>query len=782
MRLLAVRLAGAAFNDRSRLCSPAFEQVVAKHEKLQRESAALRSRVLSRLFELIPHIAESRARRIALDIKRAVFNGRVTPRVPSALPPDVRQALSRLNALVHRDRELFESTHAAILCELRMRLRDALADSRFRLACRYTSPSLAAKIDSAGMARSGDLTPLERGIYSYAARFMSKANPYHLFGAISLAGHVVSPPHEIVLDARYILKLEALLLPHAAPHRVWMCLAPVYRRGSKLEFWIESQRQLRLAVYDSNDNRARAIEFFRDRRRATGVAAGTRRDWRRYVDHTASEQDASGLDAALLDLIGAGVVQQYLITDFRRASHMPTACCAASDRRAAGALGHHLHYRKTTELADVHDDLEQCRQAAGGQTQDGPGFFVNTYAAVDTRPLHEILAPVLEQLAHLKPLFGSSAHNFRHSDHVMRSYISAYFRHLGANQAPYLDILRQFLRHREEFIRRYRPDPPASSGGHRTWRESLAAMEGDLGRKDVDAFNGRLRTSGSRRSLCFVGTFDALRRLFFVSNIFAGNGRYVGRYLLNRTRQEREAVSLERTDEDVLDVDVAVPPHPNINYVVPTFAVGCGFHARWAHRYDRWISPCEVVLREEGRRVVYLLDRTGEVMRPHYRGFQLAQQLPTQYQFLLLDHADAYENPFLRAPAKTPAQDVVHHPELKYGHVCLRREAWEVSRDFLNSLAAERDSIRFAVNLRDALHRRLDRRSDYWYYAFRDEPHGGLGKPRFLDLKNPLSAMTFRHGFHAVDGACTFTEMAPGPAAMLKPGGEPRVSELMLEV
>jgi hypothetical protein len=318
----------------------------------------------------------------------------------------------------------------------------------------------------------------------------------------------------------------------------------------------------------------------------------------------------------------------------------------------------------------------------------------------------------------LKPFFARE-HNFSTHSYVIGSYFLDYLAHLRRDHVPFLDILRHFLRHYREIIPRYQPEV------HRTEAErARRARQTDMlrrlsGRHELAALPDLELPGAERRgSLCFNGPFDFVERIFYVSNIYAGAGRFAGRYLLHRRGWEEGCV-----DDGELHAELVVPLATNLNYVVRRFAVGCGF--------------------------------------------QLATLLPPEYQLLLVGHADSFHNPFLRNHQE------VHDSGLQVGPVCLRRESWTVGRDFWGDLAAERNSVRFAACLRDLVQDRLSP-ADLWYYRRPDagwEHH----KPRFLDLRSPLSAHAFQREIARLssDERLSLSPMRPAPA---------QVTELMIEV
>jgi hypothetical protein len=304
--------------------------------------------------------------------------------------------------------------------------------------------------------------------------------------------------------------------------------------------------------------------------------------------------------------------------------------------------------------------------------------------------------------------------------------------------------------------------------------------------------SSRPELSDTQRDLCFNGPVDYDTGDFYISNVFQGDGRFASRYLLCRGRRRfarprpsaDDGVSTaSNLPQDVIDVELVAPPIPNLNYIVPRFPTGCGFEARYSHAYRLWISPGDIDVRAEGERVVYAHAITGHRLRMHYRGFMLAQFLPSEYQLLLAGHGDAFVNPFLRDPAVT-LSGLQHQEELRYGVVYLRREAWDVAASLLRQqVHGPTDELRRAAELRAWMRDNLRSDVDQWYYSLY-RSGGAPGKPRLIDLSSPVSSIAFsREVTTNADGlVISFSPMAPGVSHLSERGGVRFMTEHMLEV
>lgn len=752
-RLLAVRFAGAPFEPPFNLRSPSFDDLL--EERCQRRLllAELREWLIEALFRAVPAVADRGIRRRLLETKRRIFNGFQLDSADLPLTSDLLAALARYRELIAQEEACFRVGIRAVLEEVRQQLQKVWADPRFHLACRQASPDLVEALEKEGLPVAGELTPLERGFYTFVSRWTSKANPFHLFAEVAFpaaSGIVVDGDHEIVLDTAVLLAIERRLLPRVDdPQRIHLVLRPFQRLDGKLVFWIPTRPGFRRVARPSGDPVLQAtIGFFAEQRRRLGRPTGTLAEW----------LAAGGGTESLAELSREGILQQYLIPDLDRFGERL--------RGIDPDLDPELEQMATFHLARVSTPVLESFSAAI-QVHS----YVNSYCHLESDSFEAAAEELGPTLSALKPCFEE--HNFSSYDYVIRSYLLDYLAQSGREQVPYLEILRHFLRHHHEIIPRYQPEAHRSQVERDRRRYQGDRLRRLAGRVDTAAALQALELpyTGGFRSLCFNGPFDFVERIFYVSNVFAGDGRFAGRYLLHR-RQAEES----RCDDGDLHVELAVPPEPNLNYVVRRFPIGCGFEARYAHKYERWIEPSEILVARDGVMVAYRDAVSGRRLRLHYSGFQLAPLLPAEYQLLLVGHADSFHNPFLREPR------VGYNPGLQVGPVCVRRESWVVGQDFWGDLPRERSSIRFAACLRELVQDRLAP-NDLWYYH-RLQGWPGHLKPRFLDLRSPLSAYAFQRELAAPasEGTVLLSPMRPPLANLHHRDGSPVVTELMVEI
>lgn len=788
-RLLAVRIAGAAFDGSFALRSAALETVVEEWQTIRKALEETRAGLVDALYRAVPQAPDTATRRQILELKRNVFNGRSFDGLPEALPVSLQELWREYTSLARRQSEILEEHRKRVFDEARDGIDQLLRDQRFLLGCGYASPDLREALGHGsgrpqaddGRGREAglqDFNRLERGVYSYAARFISKANPYHLFGRICLPREtgIGDCQHEIVLDLKTIFNLEERLLPRTRdPQRVWLALSPFVRRGESYRFWVSARSDFELVSLAGNDLLRMVEDFFETCRERHGRPTGTRAEWRDHVLSRLPSGQQEAAERGLSALISRAIVTAYLVTDF--GTFAPALAGLDDDLESAIESLQRLHLARpgAEELRRSTEALTAAeRQLPEGTCQ---GYYVNSYRQVEVAE-DRFLARVAEDLHELKPCFGLR-NNFARHDHVIRSFICDYLSQRKQPSIPYLELLAHFLRHRRTIIPRYQPEvhrSPAEQQQIESWYSRLAAQQGELTPAQLTDL-AAVSWARADRALCFNGPLDFADGKYYVTNVFAGDGRYLSRYLPGRHRGSGHRPAAA---EDILDVELAVPLRLNLNYAAPGLDTGCGFEARYAHRYRHWLDPSEILVERHDQEVIYRHAGNRQRLRTHFRGLQLSQYLPPEYQLLMVGSADVYVNPFRRL--EVPEKGTLEHdPALWYGTVCLRREGWRLGAELLGELPQRRDILRFSAALRAFLNERLAVAKTWYYRALGDD---AKHKPRFLDLGSPLSTSVFRHFLKSIpaDGALHLSAMEPPPAHLYREGDGSFVTELMIEV
>jgi hypothetical protein len=780
-RLLAVRVAGAAFDGPYNLRSARFAALLEERARLRACLAVARDALTDALHAAVPNAPDRDARRRLIAVKRDVFNGRPLAGASTGASPELEALLAAYARLADEEATLLDRRGAEVLDEVHGGIARLLEDPRFRVACFHSSPALREQLERAAPSGRTDLSPLERGLHAYAAKFVSKASPFHTFGTLLFPpGSALRPDgaHEVVVDGGAILGLERRALAlRRDPGRVRVHLRTFTEEGGSFRFWATSPEGFRVVAMRAAPLLRELAALLRDTAERTGSPTLTRAECETHL--RALLPPGSGeVAGALLDRLSEhGVLAEYLVTDFAEFAPALLGADPELDVDVARLQRHHLARLPAAGLVRLHAELD----GAGGAASPA-AFWVNSYSDADATPELAAAEGVYDDLCDLAPGFAAE-HNFSAVDYVAGAFLRDLLGDAPGAAAPYLDVLRHFLRGRDELLARYHPDvhrPAPERSARAAWFAAAAGHSGRLGRGTLRELLARAPERGPRPHLCFNGPFDHAEDVLFVSNVFAGHGRFAARYLLHRGTDA--PVRPPAGPHGVVDVELALAPNPNINYVVRRFPVGCGFDARYSHRYERWVEPSEVVVALEGGRTAYRHARTGEELRFHHSGFLLAQFLGAEHQLLLAGHADSFRNPFL-GPEPQGCGDEVHlRPGLRYGAVVLRRDRWGFRRDALAGPLREANPLRFAALLRDWVHERVSP-ADGWYYRVA-RSGARTYKPLYLDLLNPLSTLAFRRELAAASGSAgvSLTLAAPAAEGLVRHGGAPYVTELMIEV
>lgn len=781
--LLGLRRASWPF-ARALTRSAAFEVALARHEQLRHELAQLQDQLVARLHDVVPGAPDSRARRAWLELKRAIFNQRL-PSPAAEAPPGLEARVERYGALLDALETLLPACAETVVAQTQARLRAAAEQPDFRAALAYSSPDLVEALARSSPA-DGDFSALDRGLYAYLARFTTKANPLHLFARWLAAGAESAPAEadcELIVHSADLLALEARLssLPQARK-RQWLHLRPYRWLGDRWEFWLQRKDGWRLATLRDSPLLRRLAASFEARRR-DGRAAVMRRS--ELALELAADLDAKHpnealevAQAAIASLLERGLLSAFLVRDLFDPAPDLTGLDAAAEPMVTLVGRWHLARVGVEDLPRLEAEL--VKAAEGPSAPGRPSYYVNGFAADELGDAEAAARELGAPLGRLKPLFAVE-HNFSPVQRVLHSFYAEHLAERG--YAPYLELLARFLRQRHELLERLGWGREARD--FIALRQRCSALWGELDQAQLDELLGAVQgsgVSGPAPALCFAGPFDFRARRFFLTNVFAGEGRFASRYRLER---RRALVARSELEGEVLDVELVPPPVPSLNFVVQRFAVGCGFEARWGLGYERWIEPSGIEVHWQEGRVSYVDGTSGQRLRFHPRGFLLAQYLPIECQLLLADHGDSYRNPFDEIAPVEPQAEVLAIPGAWYGPVCLRRPVWCLRR---SAVLAELEKARTlkshalegAARLRRFVHARCGVDENLWFYSL---PQAGrrAEKPRLLDLLDPLSVLAFRRALASGRGVVSLTRMDPAPAGLWQHDGEGYACELMVE-
>jgi len=781
-QLIGVRRAGAPFWGAFNLRSPTFEHLLDELATSRGEIARLRTELVEALYRLVPEQKDRNARRALLRLKRDVHNGRlIADVVGAALTVETRRALDAYRQAVGRERALLAHGSHQVFAEYRALIARLLADELFRGACHYSSPALMAVVERRQPVPRDEFADHERGLYAYATKFISKANPFYTFAATTFPPHVgieVDGQCEVIINGSVILDLERRLVRlDGGIGRRRLYLRPFTRAGESIAFFVAARDGPRRIALRRTPMLCCVIDTFVDPVSGQYQTLSANECIERMATRFGSI-DRGTAQEFLRRLVSEGILVEYLVTDFDHFGGDLAGICPTYDGAIRTLERVHLGRVPVSELAAVHGRVAAALDRVAASAPLSSSYHVNRYGHDDLGPHDRLAREVCGSLEALKPWF-CVADNFATRAQVIRAFVADSLAASGREAIPYLELLTHFLREHRSIVERY--SPRAHDSAIRAWQAALRTRTGVLTSADLDAIP-RLDSAGQPPSLCFNGPADYVTGRFYVTNVFAGGRRFTSRYMLHQRVRLRDGCA---TGDAALDVQLVPPFARNLNYVVRLFDAGCGFDGRHADRFPQWIDPSAVVVGYSNGRVIYRDMRCARELRFHHVGFQLAARLPAEYQLLLAHHTDFYVNPFSSLDSAGVSYAVRHEPALWYNTVCLRRERWLVPNALLSDNVLNTSGIlRATVALREWVHSELGCGDDLWYYQARcGRPTDH--KPTFLDLRNPLSVHAFRRAvaqLPAEQGVVALSPMAPSPAHLYRDQGAPIVTELMIEV
>lgn len=782
-----VRKAGACFDSQFRLRSYTLETVLDEYRRLGKEVKRLQAELVDELYTAVPRAKDRSERWLLLGIKREVFNGQPAEKSNgAALPQSISERVFTYNSILKTRQGLLDSNRDVIFNELRSQIEQLLEDEQFCCLLDYSCPWLRGVHRRDGPGDYGSFSDGERGIYAFATKLFSKANPFYTFASVAFPSESRKSADcscEIIIDLSVILRLERILLSVAAePHRRSLYIHSFLPMGNSFGFLTIKDDQLRLvSIKDTAMLRCILGYFDRPDRHQTFE------DCVDYICESSPSIEKADVEKTISALIQLGILKDYLVRDFDRFDLYLSDLSSEHEQIVTQIKRFHLACVSKEDLPAIH------RQLTGGSLAEKLGpeplpeniYYVNVYEH-NSASLNEHLAErVYDDLRAIKPFFRVS--NFSDRSYLFRAFLLDKVARHSRGRVPYLEALCEFLRDINANIKQYHPSSHSSEAERRAslaWLRRLTRCGGHLTSDELETLlPDKPGPEPPASTLCFNGTFDYREGYYYLSNILAGDGRFASRYLLHQGTRRYGATE---QDEEWLDVQLMPLLSRNRNYISTVFKNGCGFDARFRHLFERWIDPSLILVEAHDGRIVYRDGVTKKPIRFHFFGFLLGQFLTPEYQLLLIGHGDYYLNPFdqYAVEREAPEGDEVNHlPPLYYGPVCLRREQWAMRRHAFEKICREDDILASTAHLREIIHKASGTETDDWYYREMKVARGGA-KPRYLDLCNPLSVNMFRRAIAgwSDDGVVSFARMEPTPDRLYTEEQGRFVTEVMIEV
>lgn len=807
---MAIRRAGASFQSRFDLRSPLFRRALERIRTSSRALQVCQDALVDALYAFVPAAPSDDARHAAIQAKRAVFNGRrVRPDVLPRLPSPLRRAVVRY----HRRRTVARRAtappaFAACIRDMRTRLATLWNDPLFRAAVRYASPDLHEACTHTDAEAPDRFSKSERGLYGYAAKFISKANPFHTFASVAFPhnlGLPTPPQSEVVLNTALVSYLDTRVLSslQVLPGSARMHLSRYVTRPETVTFFVRADDALNRVTVPRKPVVDVLLDFDRS---VPDTEVPTVERFRAYVSRTADSTVQARMPTLLLRLRRAGIlVMSLLRTPERFADDLLPHADEDLEPvlRALQSLQHAPARLPAEGTPSVHDEVPSV-EAVHRTVMHVPvprfeapssRFYVNRYDASPDPVLSGPVADeVMRDLRAVKPLLSTHP-SFHAHDHFLRGFVRSVCRERGKTEVPYLDVLDRYLDDPAGHAEAHRVfgDDPAEGEALQRFLDDASARTGTLTEADLAALceAAPLPPDRAAEPMCINGPVDVAAGRFYPWNLWAGHGRFLHRYHL--TAQRRPYADPLFADPNVTHVQLAPPFFFNRNYVPTLCRTGIGFDGRHRERFARWIDPADVHVGLSGATVHYRHAHTGERLRFHHVGFLLGRMLAPEYRMLLYGHRDVYTHLFTQYTR--PDGEVEHTPGLRYGRLQLRRDRWVAPLDTMPPLdgaaAGDASLLRYAARLRAWMAEHL-RPGTRWYYRLDlgDRGEDGLGsdpyahKPVYLDLFSPLSVQRFARDAARIgrNGAVSLEPMAPAPATLPLVNGQPVFTELMIEV
>jgi hypothetical protein len=730
------------------------------------------------LYQAIPNAAAPGERHLLLQIRRDIHSDRMIPEGKmQVLSCTLRGHVSDYNSLLETRMTFFETRRRRVFEEVRSQINTLLQDAEFCRAVDYSCPWLIGAYRRHGPGDERDFSKEERGIYSYAVRFFSKANPFHIFAKVAFPpglGLEVRDQCEIVVDIEWVLQLEQQLLGHvhdSNKYRIY--LNSFFTTEDAFHFLVRRDRSLHQISVNRNQASELLIEMFQDSRRDFTLGECVH-----LIASASPTTERATITKQLKYLAEKGILKLYLVSDVDHFEHDLIGIHSAFDDRIRSLQAMHLAHIPMRSFGWLD---KKRAEAIPDRSGPRPLYYVNTYSRESTAPYERLAEHFYADLSSLKHLFSLC------SGFYQRSYVYSQFilnqciaRPQGA--VPYVELVTEFVRNHSSLLAQFRPPAHGSreeQQERKAWLQRLAACVGTLSDQQLAELTAGLPgTNASCQSLCFNGPADPESRVFYPHNIFPGSGRYIARYIPDQTGLRGKLVTPE---PGRLDVQIVPSYEFDRCYVAAILPVGCGFDGRYRHKFTRWIDPTHIIVKDSEGSLAYFDRRDGQRLRFHYFGFLQGQFLPPEYQLLLTSHSDFFYNPFLRRsfPGCTRVQ---HVPALYYRSICLRREQWAFCRDIFEPAWRHKDILRCTAELLALIREEgLDLRDCYFEIIVAGRARS---KPRYVDLDNPLSVHAFRRAVRSSPASTivSFTRVEPPPSHFLKQGDLPLLAELMIEV
>jgi hypothetical protein len=705
---LMSRSSGFGDSEALRLRSGTFERMLLEHQRLTSQEQTETQDLVELLHTAVSECQTPAGRRVLIELKRDVFNGRIAVVPNEALDSGLAKRVENLIALRGTLATLWANSEERIVSELEDAAAKLLDDPRLTLALAYAAPGLQERLRHRTPRMTLRLKSLN-ALYSYCQKATTKAPALHMFGQLSLLpggpAPVLQESYEIVCRSSFLVEVEKTLVRSAA--------AGPYLRIQVLPSLQTATQDFFLSVTRTGMNWIsipRSPMFDSVMRILEGCCGQGIEE----CISTLSSELGAGVESTrswLQELASAGIVSFFLASG--PMLNMPAALADRMEQHPRLKL---LNMHGSMIAAD--DFYALCRnnpQVASAMQKDA---FVYRY-----RPIADPeLVPMADRFGKDLRMLGRTLTQIPAFQGLRHSVRSAWLKALPERHSS-MGLL--------EWIRIAAKDHPDVTANHREPAVSLPPLSQMTGQLDLRKLGDLAGPTGE--DLCVLGAVDPTGPMFYPHNFYHGSSRYLAKY---RIGVHRTATLSPGNDPDTIDVELVGPIEAPHNLVRPTLSWGFSFESRHRERFAHWLEASDVEVRRHNETWRFVQRSTGRQVRFVYYGLSIFRDLPAPYQALLTGQPDTYDNPFDRMPIRFQGKPAMFVEGLYYESICLRRPCWLISAAVLSELLLEPGFTASAANAASRIRSLTGIEGELYFRLHNGETI--FDRPHRIDLSTPL--------------------------------------------
>lgn len=767
--LTAVREAAASFQSPYFIKSETFEKLIERRRNLTNRFEAVKNDLIERLFREIEKSSDDAVRRKMINIKRAVFNNKnLSPPADFALPEDIAENFAEYNEILFHLNNIFEP--GEFLKEIEEACKNLLKFDEFRSSLDYSCPHLSIdKLDS--LKKFSDRLQAFSTIYSYALKHVVKTPPLHTYSKISISsayGEIEKDSVETVINVELISGLEkSNLKKDDFRSNVRLLIASGWRVKDLYFFLLIDECDVRVEKYVLTPALSRLIGILKN----SGVL-------QEELYESLTDINREEIFSLVEKLKSDGIVTETLIEDVEN----PFKNLISSETEKEDSLTRlwKNHGTITPESKFFQRHYEIIKDLKNLDVTTSRPYFAYNYGG-NIEGSHKKTAGLFtSDLEKIGDILSISDTNYTQNLNL-KSVIGKCFENRPNLRMSFPELISRVL---YKTIRREEIEGVADRIEKRfeaieSVKTAISGFSGTIDQTAVESLKKFLPEKDFRRKpISVVGNVDFISPRFYLHNIFAGNSRFLTKYLIKREPLFKERENhLRRRDVEVVPAwDV---PHHRVRQ---TYRTGFSFDPRCRTLFENFIDFEEIEAGWDDEPVFY--NRvSGEKLKFHYRGLALLRRLSLPYKILLSDHADFFDNIFDLNPPRCDRKEIAERGAINFESLCLRRACVCAGADLLEPFILEKELLKGAFFFREFLKNECRVDSEFLYFRLvRNGEY--VSMPRFLNLLHPLSWSILKKTIQnrVTADSIHFTRCEPLPSQMPEKDGENYFTEFMIEV